>query len=102
MCVKNFKSPYGEIIVEDDNESVRLEIMYESYQKIFHDEEKIIAFLIDEGYLYKESKIFMGDRDVVNYYYEEYDEELEQTISRKQTYPIGPIKWKAVYYFKLR
>ena len=35
MCVKNFKSPYGEIIVEDDNKNVRLEIMYENYHKIY-------------------------------------------------------------------
>ena len=101
MCVKNFKSPYGEIIVEDDNESVRLEILYENFFKIFDDEEKIITFLVDEGYLFKESKIFMKERNNVNYYYEEYDEELEVNVSRKESYPIGDTKFKAVYYFKL-
>lgn len=102
MFVKNYKTPYGELIVEEDNVNVRLEINYENFMRIFEDEEKIIPFLIDEGYLFKECKIFMGNRNYVNYYYEEYDEELEVNVSRKTSYPIGPINWKAIYYFKLR
>ncbi len=98
MKLKEYNTPHGTIRSNEDG-SMEIEKVYSHFGDMVGDEDMVVMFLVDEGYIYKESKIFMNRRDRYHYYSDEWDEEVEEVVTKKQYGYLGPQEFTIKYYF---